>query len=168
MRSRLVLLGLALVLVLAGCTGGSPVGSSPTETMNETSTPTATTTPAGDSPLTPKPLPERPETLTQESVVEFAKSYEQAYKWNQELTNNTLNMTINPVRSNVLNTTETGYVVHLEVGFSQTLRSDGDQMAGGGFYTANYFINETTIMRAEAGGQQRPGPNPRNGTDVEE
>ena len=171
MRSRLALLGLALLLVLAGCTGGTPVGDSPAETTIETPTTTATETltpivtisPTGDSPLTPKPLPDRPENLTRDSAVEFAKSYEQAYKWNQELTNNTFNMTISPVRSNVLNTTETGYVVHLEVGFSQTLKSDGDQMVGSGFYTANYFINETTMMRAEAGGQQRPGPNPRNG-----
>ena len=40
-------------------------------------------------------------------------------------------------------------------------------MVGDRFYTVNYLINETTIMRAEVGGQQRPGSNPYNGTVLE-
>ena len=34
-------------------------------------------------------------------------------------------------------------------------KSSIGKMVGDGFYTVNYLINETTIMRAEAGGQQR-------------
>ena len=40
-------------------------------------------------------------------------------------------------------------------------------MVGDGFYTVNYLINETTIMRAEADGQQHLEPNPYNGTVLE-
>ena len=179
-RGRFAPVGLALVLLVAGCPAGAPADnpttdtptSTPTATTNEaTESPTATLTttvePAPESPLTPKELPDKPDSLTEESAVQFTEDYEQAYMWNQELTENTTELTINPVRSEIHNTTDTGYVIHLEVGFSKTLNRDGSEMVGDGFYTANYLINETTIMRAEAGGQQRPGPNPYNGTVLE-
>lgn len=176
LRTAVVSLGLAILV--AGCLTGAPIDGATTLTPTDTPpstdapsptdastvTPTATATP---SPPTPKPLPERPANLTRESVVRFAEAYERAYGWNHELSNDTTDLTVNPVRSKVLNETETGYVVHLEVGLSHTRERDGSEMVGGGFYTVNYFVNGTTVVRAEAGGQQRPGPDPRNGTVVE-
>lgn len=165
---------IAVVLVLAGCNTGTYGGdttSNPTPERSpesELTTPTPSTTDCPGCPrFTPKPLPEQPNNLTRESAVRFAKDYEQAYKWNHEVTNTTTEVTINPVRAGARNETETGYVVHLEIGFSHTLQRDGDEMTGGGYYTVNYFINGTTIMRAHTGGQARPGPNPRNGTVIE-
>lgn len=179
-RGLLAPVGLALVLLVAGCTAGAPAGDPatntptsppPATTNGATDSPTATSTatvdPAPGTPLTPTALPDRPETLTDESAVQFAKEYERAYEWNRERTQNTTALTINPVRSEIHDTTDTGYVVHLEVGFSKTLQRDGSEMVGDGFYTANYLINESTIMRAEAGGQRRPGPAPHNGTVLE-
>ena len=179
-HGRLVPVGLAFVLLVAGCPAGAPADnpttdtptSTPTATTNEaTESPTATLTitvePAPESPLTPKELPDKPDSLTEESAVRFTEDYEQAYMWNQELTENTTELTINPVRSEIHNTTDTGYIIHLEVGFSKTLNQDGSEMVGDGFYTANYLINETTIMRAEAGEQQCPGPSPYNRTVLE-
>lgn len=157
MHFRPLSFGLALMLVVTGCMAGTPT-EQPTA-----ATPTSTET----VPVTPKPLPDQPENLTSENVVQFAKAYERAYTWNQEFTSDTIKMNVNPARAELLNTTDAGYIVHLEVGFSHTFRSDGAKVVGDGFYTANYFINETTILRVQAGGQVRPGPSPRNGTTLE-
>lgn len=146
---------LALVVVVAGCIAGVPTDS-----------PALPGDGAGES-VTPKPYPDRPENLTRETVVRFAEAYERAYKWNRELTDATVEVSVNPVRTEVMNETATGYVVHLEVAFSKTVRSDGGKMVGDGFYTVNHLINETTILRAQTGGQARPGPDPRDGTVLE-
>lgn len=173
-RSLLAPLCIAVVLVVAGCSTGTLGGGTTTTPTPETSpesepiTTSPSPTEAPDGPrLTPKSLPEQPDDLTRDSVVQFAKDYEQAYKWNHELTNTTTELTVNPVRAVLRNETATGYVVHLEIGFSHTLRRDGAEMVGDGYYTVNYFVNGTTIMRAHSGGQARPGPNPRNGTAIE-
>lgn len=163
MLPRLLSLGLVLVLLVVGCLAGAPTGPATTDGPTTTDAPTSTE----ESPLMPKPLPDQPEHPTRENVVEFVREYEQAYKWNQVLADESVDIAVNPVRAEILNSTDAGFVVHLEVGFSHTFRSDGAKMVGDGFYTANYFINKTTIRRAEAGGQVRPGPDPRNGTTLE-
>ncbi len=154
----LAAVALALALLLAGCTAVAPAGPS--------TTPSETPSPPSESPLTPKPLPERPDDLTRATVVEFAEDFEVAYQWNEELDADTLEIAVAPQRAWVLDETADGFVVHLEVGFSKTGRSDGARMVADGFYTANYFVNGTTIRRVQVGGQQRPGPDPRNGTVV--
>ena len=168
MHSRVAVLGFGLLLVTAGCLSSAPASDRNPGTTSA-STPVQTTRPdsSNDTRLTERSLPERPENLTRENVVGFVENYEQAYKWNEELTNGTTELAITPARTKILNVTATGFVVHLEVGFSKTLRRDGSEMSGGGFYTVNYFVNETVMLRAQTGGQVRPGPNPRNGTVVE-
>lgn len=169
MPSRSASLALVVALLIAGCTASAPTRSGTTGPTTTTVTPsetpsTTTTEPA----LTPRPVPDRPTNVTREAVGQFAENHEQAYKWNRELTNRTTEISINPVRIEVRNTTGDGYRVHLEVGFSKTVRRDGAEVVGDGFYTVNYLVNATTVLRAEAGGQQRPGPDPRNGTVVAE
>lgn len=88
-------LALVLVVLTAGCVSG-PVGSptptdipsevsqSPTEmptTATEASTPPPNRT--VEFPDGPKERPERPETLTEESVGEFVKTHEYRYAYNQ-------------------------------------------------------------------------------------
>lgn len=159
----LVAVGFALVMVLAGCTAG-PTTDAPTGTPTQPATPS----PAIEVTITPKPLPEQPETLTRETVVSFVSNFELAYGWNRELTDDTVELTLSLQRAEVLEATDGGFVVHLEVGFTKTVRDDGGGMVGDGYYTANYFVNETTTRRAQAGGQVRPGPDPLNGTVVGE
>ena len=154
MRPRLPI-AVALAVVLAGCASALPA------TPND-----ATTTTAEPPELTPKPLPDRPGDLTEHRARSFVQSYERAYKWNRERTDDTVDLTINPVRTRVTREAD-GFVVHLEVGVTRTVRRDGAETVGDGFYTVNYFINETALMRAQTGGQTRPGPDPRNGTVVE-
>lgn len=144
----------ALSVLVAGCVGSGAPPSKPAT-------------------LTPKPLPERPANLSAMEAVEFAERYEAAYGFNEELAENTTRLTINPVRAYLLGETETGYVVHLEVGLSTSVvhydpeRREWIDSTGDGFYTVNYFVNEATVRRAAAGGQRRPGPDPRNGTVLE-
>lgn len=155
----------ALVLLLAGCTTGTPAatdtpgGPPPNDSPPP---PTDTTT----SPLTPKPLPEGPDSLTRTNVLEFVEAFEVAYQWNRELNGDALDMSVAPRRARVLEATADGFVVHLEVGFSKTVRDEGSRMVADGFYTVNYLVNGTTMRRAQVGGQRRPGPDPRNGTVV--
>lgn len=140
-----------LLVLVAGCVGGDAPPPKP-------ATPT------------PKPLPERPANLSAVEAVEFAERYEAAYGFNEQLSANTTQLTVNPVRAYLLEATATGYVVHLEVGLSTSVvhydpeRREWVEGTGDGFYTVNYFVNGTTLRRAVAGGQQRPGPDPRNGT----
>lgn len=140
-----------VVVLVAGCAGSGAPPSKPAT-------------------LTPKPLPEPPAELSAMEAVEFAERHEAAYGFNERLTRNTTRLTVNPVRAHLLEATETGYLVHLEVGLSASVvHYDPEQRewvngTGDGFYTVNYFVNETTIRRAAVGGQQRPGPDPRNGT----
>lgn len=180
-RPKIAVLALALTLVLAGCTGGSQIGNQPPSTMTTTSTPTSgtpvakssttsspnptSTTPASNK-LQTKSYPDHPTNLTTESAARFATQYETAYKWNHELTADTTNMSITPEHSNTSKAGDDGYVVHLEVGFSKTITQNGTKATGDGYYTVNYYINDSTVMRAETAGQARPGPDPRNGTIV--
>ena len=156
MRCRVRLRVLFVVLLMtAGCLGSVSSGNSPTATPGESSQ------------LTPKPLPDQPDNLTHENAVQFTKEYEQSYTWNRELSDEAINMSVNPVRAEVLNRTDAGYIVHLEVSTTKKSRLDGEIAVGDGFYTVNYFINATTIQRAQTGGQQRPGPDPRDGETLE-
>lgn len=156
MRCRVRLRVLFVMLLMtAGCLGSVSSGNSPTATPGESSQ------------LTPKPLPDQPDDLTRENAVQFTKEYEQSYTWNRELSDEAINMSVNPVRAEVLNRTDAGYIVHLEVSTTKKSRLDGEIAVGDGFYTVNYFINATTIQRAQTGGQQRPGPDPRDGETLE-
>jgi len=108
-----------------------------------------------------KPLPDRPETVSSSTARAYVTDFETRYQWNHEVDGWFNPVTVNVVRTNVTRQDE-GYWVHLEIGVSErTIQS-----TGGGFYTVNYFVNRTTIMRAVISGQNRPGPNPQNGTEV--
>jgi hypothetical protein len=108
-----------------------------------------------------KRLPDRPETVSSSTVQAYVTDFETRYQWNREVDGWFNPATVNVVRTNVTRHDD-GYWVHLEIGVSErTIQSTGS-----GFYTVNYFVNQTTTMRAVTGGQHRPGPNPQNGTVV--
>lgn len=172
-RLEVVLLAtIALLLVSSGCLGDpGPRGAvatpdPPIESLPTESCPTADTVEALQSPLEPRELPSRPPTFDNSSAVAFAEAFEQAYKWNSDLRNVTSEMTIDVVESRILERTRTGYVVHFEAGTSVTENRDGQRSAGSGYYTVNYFVNESVIVRSSAGGERDPGPDVANGTRV--
>ncbi|WP_327050754.1 hypothetical protein [Halomicrococcus gelatinilyticus] len=162
---------MSLVLVacvlLAGCTATSP-STAPTETTSVTSaTPTETTsTCPPDEDLARRPLPDAPENVTRESVRSFAAAYEEASVWNRERADSTLSLGVHVSEATVVNRTGTGYVVHLEGGFSFEECLDGSGVAGEGIVRTNYFVNETTVVRLESPDSR--AADPRNGGTVVE
>jgi hypothetical protein len=167
-RRRSLSLVLVACVLLAGCTATGP-STAPTESTSATSaTPTETTAaacPPGED-LAREPLPDAPENVTRESVRSFATAYEEATVWNRERADSTLSLGVHVSEATVVNRTETGYVVHLAGGFGFEDCLDGSHVAGEGIVRANYFVNETTVIRL--GNPDARTVDPRNGGAVVE
>jgi hypothetical protein len=154
MRPRQALsVALLAVVLLAGCAGTSPTTvSAPT---SETDAPTATTTddpterrpcpPA--EPATPTSTPVRPDDFTRENVAPFVRAYEEATVRKATLDEQTARMSVHVSEAAVVERTADGYVLHLEGGFSVERCLDGRRAAGEGVVRANYFVNETALVR---------------------
>lgn len=150
---RLVV-SLLLLVVFSGCL---QIGGSVTEpgTSSVTTTETETT-------ITPRPYPEQPKSLDGNSAAEFAQACERTHFWNQHLTGVT-NISIQTSDAKLLNETEHGFVVHLEM-HAVIYYEDGH---GDEAYAVNYFVNETVTKRVRISKTTEPGPGPRNGTSVQ-
>lgn len=133
MRRALIALLLAVCVLLAGCasSGGTATESCPPPKN-----------------FSEKPLPEKPTTLTNETAVEFAVAYENATTWNENLDGQKTDLNVG-ASGEVLNRTETGYLVHVSGGFSTYSCSMGQTAVGDGFVSANYFVNNSTVLRLE-------------------
>ena len=147
---------LALCVLFAGC-ASSGVGSGPTGTTTEGCPPPTN--------FSTRPLPEKPETLTNETAVAFAVEYEEATTWNDVRKSAEIDLSVD-ARGSVVNRTETGYVVHVTGGFSTYSCHDGARAVGDGFISANYFVNNTTVVRLEYPDNRRTDPR-TNGAVVE-
>lgn len=138
-RRQLAAVTLACLLVLAGCAGAfGPVI---------------------------RQMPDRPQQLTADSALEYAKTYERRYVRNQVITSRS---NVNAVEvtyrtAEVTNETAEGYLVHLRY----TLRVDQGGDVTTENYTANYLVTDSVTRRAVAEGFQDPGPPARNGTVME-
>jgi len=162
-------LSIALVacVLLAGCAATGPSTAAPESTSVSSATPTETpSTCPPDETLARKPLPDAPENVTRERVRSFATAYEEATVWNRERADSTLSLGVHVSEATVVNRAETGYVVHLEGGFSFEECLDGSGVAGEGIVRANYFVNETTVVRLESPASRTADP--RNGGTVVE
>lgn len=143
---------LACVL-LAGCAGVVPSG-----------TETTTCPPATD--YESKPLPEKPTAFTADSVAEFAEAYEETMAWNDAVEQAETSLSSNG-SAEVVNRTETGYVVHVTGGASYRTCTNGATAVADNFFDANYFVNETTVVRLETPENRTTNPRVNNGTIVE-
>lgn len=134
-RRRHLAVGLALLVLLSGCS-------------------------AVFGPVL-KPIPDRPDTLTADSAVDYAKTFERRYVRNQVATGreNVNAIEVAYERAELQRRVDDGYVVHLEY----VLRVDAGGQTTTERYTANYFVNGTVTMRARTTGFVRPGPDPREG-----
>lgn len=153
-RGHTIPLLLTGFLLLAGCLAGAP-GNYPDTADAEAETPS----------LDPKPLPDKPVPLTADNVLSYVIAFEEAYKWNQLVeqypTASSITVSIQEDHTYLLNSTQSGFFIHLEAGLS--IYADG---VGSGYYTANYFLNQADVYRIQVPGQQYPGPDPMNGTRV--
>lgn len=102
--------------------------------------------------LTPAPYPDRPATLSTESVRTFVADLERAYVYAREASDgDVVNVSFDPEPDEVTRL-EDGWSVRIETGFSQYTCLDGSLAVGDGYYTARYFLNESAIYRAQDGG----------------
>ena len=151
------------LVVLAGCTASpsaSPTTAGPTDASSDpaTTAPTTVTTVDDDgtpeATLTPKPCPDRPGTLTNETAAGYASSFEEADAWNESVAEGVRSAT---VRVTVTNVTESGdgYVVTLDVqaSYTEIVTPDGGtpiEQVADDWYDAAYFLNGSTLRRSVA------------------
>lgn len=161
---RAATVALAALLVLAGCLGGpagSPAdpgttGRSPTPTTTSPAPATATTTspaapPTTPGTLSPKPVPEKPDDLTAESVRAFVVAYEEAYVYNRAVEDGSYDRVNVACGVRSLNRTAGAFRVRVECGIS-TYRWDSDARAtlhGDGFARATYLVEESATVRRD-------------------
>lgn len=147
----------ALVVALLVLTAGCSFSNSETTTNPWERTPNAS--------LTEKQLPETPENLTNETAVTFATHVENAYKWNEMLTDETIQLSVGVGEETVVNRTDSGYIARLEVEAKHTYLDDENQLAADDFYTVYYFVNESSIYRILSNDDGQV-PDPRDGERI--
>lgn len=163
MRRHLIVIALSLALLLAGCTASvSPSGTTTDGTVTTTSS--ANCPPPGN--FSERALPAPPSTLTRASVTAFVAEYEENLTWNRMVEDDYISLGVHASRPSVVNETETGYIVHVEgtLGFERCI--DGGHVAGDGVFSANYFVNGTTLVRLDDPENNTTDPR-NNGTVVE-
>lgn len=150
---------IAVVLLLAGCTGFPPTDSSPTDGESASECPTATA-------YEQKPLPDRPATITEETAVEFAAAHANATAWNEAVGRARTALSTN-VDGEAVNRTETGFVVHVSGGVTYRTCTRGQTAVADGFLRANYFVNETLVVRLDAPENRTTNPVTNGGEVIE-
>lgn len=156
-RTLLQSSGTALLAGLAGCLSSAP---SSTPTLTSSNTPTSTQ--AGNCPperVTPLSYPERPVTLSNESVRTFAADLERAYVYSREGGPDVVDISFDPEPDEVTRVDD-GWMVRIETSKSKEVCNDGSLGVGDAHYTARYFINESHIYRADEA-FSGPVPDPR-------
>jgi hypothetical protein len=139
MRRRALLRSAMVALCggLTGCLGGSDEADSRSQKCAQ-------------SPVTPVSYPDRPESLTNQTVTGYATELERAYQY-RRAGNDTVEIHLGRAAASV-NRTETGSLVQMEFGLSVYTCTDGVRSVGDGYYSVRYFINETAVYRAQRGG----------------
>ena len=141
-RSVLLLLVIVSLVALGGCLG--QFGTEPTNPEDQNT--------CRDAQVTSVPYPDRPATLTNESVQGFIADLERAYIYNREADEgNVTDISFDPEPDDVTRLKD-GWSVRLETGISEYRCVDGALSVGDGYYTARYFLNESAIYRAQDGG----------------
>lgn len=118
---------------------------------------------AVESPLSPKPFPERPERLTVNATEQYVVDYEVAYLRNDRLINATTDLEINPFDVSSRPTEDGGVVVTVRIGYAHYT---GNAVGDGG-YTVHYFVNETVVQHSFDSPNYRPGKGLPGGTTLE-
>jgi hypothetical protein len=155
-RSVLLLLVIVSLVALGGCL--SQFGTESTNPGDRNTCP--------DEQVTSVPYPDRPATLTNESVQAFIADLEQAYVYNREADEgNVTNISFDPEPDDVIQL-EDGWSLRLETGISEYRCVDGSLSVGDGYYTARYFLNESAIYRAQNGGDGPVGDPRKYGTRI--
>ena len=113
--------------------------------------------------VTSIPYPDRPATLTNESVRAFVADLERAYVHSREAERDVTKVSFDPEPDDVTRLDD-GWSVRIETGLSTYTCTDGGLAVGDGYYTARYFVNESAVYRVQEGGDG-PVPDPRERGD---
>ena len=162
MKHDSFLIVVVLSVLLAGCigsdlpkTGDSETQPTGTQSSVRTSLSEPTTSPTNPRIEVP-PCPNRPDSFTNNSVVEFAMQFEQARETQLALAETSKNLTELSVETQDANVTKTknGWIVHFTARGPymrwNTSDPEAPDHADPGFYTANYFITNETVRRTQA------------------
>ena len=110
-------------------------------------------------PVTAVPYPDRPASLTNESVRTFAANLEEAYVLDRKVRDNgTVEVSFDPQPDEVTELDD-GWSVRIDTGLSVYTCTDGSLAVSDGAYVARYFINESAVYRSDSG--SRPVADPR-------
>ncbi|MEA5407538.1 hypothetical protein VB773_08150 [Haloarculaceae archaeon H-GB2-1] len=139
-----------------------PVDDVDTTTESEPCTTDTLLTDAGTDELTPRPVPERPATLSRESVRAYAESYERAFTHNHELGRDVRAISVE-ILSNRVEQVRDGFSVRLSVHVTTrasaaetpTVVAHSDVR-----YDAHYFVSEHVLRRTETPGDSPPPSDP--------
>lgn len=161
MTRRALPLAVAFCLLLAGCSAGGP-----TETGSPTTDVDPTQPDCETNDYEQRDRPERPANVTEESAIAFAEAYENATVWNDAAPDADNSLYVNADGS-VLNRTDTGFVVQVTGGGTYTTCHGEDQAVADMYLYANYFVNETTVLRLEHPENETADPRRHGGEPVE-
>lgn len=130
----------AVLLVFSGCLSPQGAGATPTEIKK----------------------PELPDSLTEDRSESYAMEKERQLQFEAtfaKIGRERIQDIGVSYRSNYAFRNQSGYLVHLE--YTLYYRANGNDADVK--RTANYWMNDTVVMRAATDGWKEPGPNPRNG-----
>ena len=142
----------------------------PTETTTDEPTETDDSSSTSDSNFSSEPspdttpFPDRPDTLSGETVIGYAIAYEKAYLQNGVANETSASaeggVVINDIdikQATILSESAEGFEARLKYELDYTVvNEDGDRRTERTSFTVNYFINETTTKRAAAAGNDQP------------
>lgn len=151
MPSIALRLAVVACVLLAGCAAPSPGET------RECPTPTE---------YDPKPLPGKPSDVTASSAASFAAAYEETLAWNDAVGRAETSLTSNG-HGEVVRETGTGYVVHVDGGASYRTCTSGSVAVADNVFHANYFVNETVVVRLDSPTNTTVDPRTNGGEVVE-
>lgn len=165
MNRTTTLIALLVIVGLSGCLAGGGVDSPNTSATTETSVPPTTTQSVE--------FPSKPAELTTEDVKAYVESYERAYR-KQEIydkydadTTTVRSVMISTQNVSVEKRGDSAFLVTFQYMVGYTTERSGTTTAHDIRYTAQYYINSSTTMRAATTGINSSGLNPvENGTEV--
>lgn len=167
MTRRALPLAVVVCLLLAGCSAGGPTETgSPTTDVDPTTTAASTQPDCESIDYEQRELPDRPDNVTEESAVAFAEAYENATVWNEHAADADNSLYVN-TRAEIVNRTDTGFVVYVTGGGTYTTCHGEAQAVADMYLHANYFVNETTAVRLEYPGNVTDDPRRHGGEPVE-
>lgn len=156
MKHNYCILTLVVCLLLAGCMGNPTFSESTTTPENTTAT---------------DEYPELPESRSNASLINYAKSHERAVAtdWAREITSREIQkITISINNATIIGKSANGTIIHIE--YKVGIRAEsvsGKVSSSDTQFTTNYYVSDDTVYRASTKGLHRPGPDPiKNGTTV--